>query len=478
MTVKSRSITTAIEQVDDLPEGWRVVPVSQVIADVPNVRPEDQPHREFGYVDISSIDNVTFRVTECRRFRGSDAPSRARRPIQPGDVLFSNVRTYLRNIAIVPDGLDAQLCSTGFTVLRSNGAVDPAFLFRYMLTEQFIQAVTPQQTGTHYPATSDRVVLSESMPLPPLAEQKRIVAKVEALLARVNAARERLAKVPTLLKRFRQSVLTAACSGQLTADGRTRTAEPWTECSLGELIEDGPQNGLYKPRDTYGRGTLIVRIANFYDGVVEPWDRLARLETTKDELAAYRLHNGDILVNRVNSMAFLGKSALVANLNDPCVFESNMMRFRVDARRILPEYLIRYLNSLAGLAELRRNAKHAVNQASINQQDVATVSVPFPLVEEQQEIVRRVEALFAFADKIEARVQAATARVERITQAILAKAFRGELVPTEAELARQESRDYEPASVLLERIRAARSAIDANGREVRSHRQRRRREMS
>jgi type I restriction enzyme S subunit len=81
---------------------------------------------------------------------------------------------------------------------------------------------------------------------------------------------------------------------------------------------------------------------------------------------------------------------------------------------------------------------------------------------EQEEIVRRVDALFALADKIEARVKSATARVEKSTQAILAKAFRGELVPTEAELARQEGRDYEPASVLLERIRMERTALECS----------------
>ncbi|MFW9894113.1 MAG: restriction endonuclease subunit S [Candidatus Thorarchaeota archaeon] len=128
----------------------------------------------------------------------------------------------------------------------------------------------------------------------------------------------------------------------------------------------------------------------------------------------------------------------------------------------LPEYLIRYLNSLASLTELRRNAKHAVNQSSINQQDVAHVGVSLPSIEEQAEIIRRVEALFALADRIEARVQAATVQVEKITLAILAKAFRGELVPTEAELARAEGRTYEPASVLLERIRAARAADDTS----------------
>src|SRR5438105_14497516 len=81
---------------------------------------------------------------------------------------------------------------------------------------------------------------------------------------------------------------------------------------------------------------------------------------------------------------------------------------------------------------------------------------------EQHEIVRRVEALLARAEKIEKRLAAATRRVETLSQAILAKAFRGELVPTEAELARQEGRDYEPASVLLERIRAGRNGENAN----------------
>src|SRR5262249_49427048 len=114
-------------------------------------------------------------------------------------------------------------------------------------------------------------------------------------------------------------------------------------------------------------------------------------------------------------------------------------------KKILPEYCIRFLSSPEGLAQLRQNAKHAVNQASINQTDVKSVMIPLPSLDEQHEIVRRVETLFAFADRLEARYNAARAQAERLTPALLAKAFRGELVP-------QDPND-EPASVLLERIR-------------------------
>jgi len=118
-----------------------------------------------------------------------------------------------------------------------------------------------------------------------------------------------------------------------------------------------------------------------------------------------------------------------------------------------------------------QKALKGVAVRGINIGDVRAIQLSVPPLPEQHQIVRRVDALFALADKIEARVAAATARVEKITQAILAKAFRGELVPTEAELARAEGRDYEPASVLLERIRAEREA-GAVGSPSRSRRRR------
>jgi type I restriction enzyme S subunit len=162
-----------------IPEGWREFTIGDVVERVPNVKPELEPERDFGYVDISSIDNSRFEIIDRKRIKGKDAPSRARRPIRPGDVLFSNVRTYLRNIALVGESLDVDICSTGFTVLRPKPCVDSRFLFRYVLSDEFIDRITPTQTGTHYPATSDRMIFEESIRIPALSEQRRIVAKVE-----------------------------------------------------------------------------------------------------------------------------------------------------------------------------------------------------------------------------------------------------------------------------------------------------------
>ena len=300
-----------------------------------------------------------------------------------------------------------------------------------------------QERSSAIPGISREDIYKLKVPVPPLAEQRRIVAKLEELLGKVEACQKRLAKIPVIFKRFRQSVLAAACSGDLTSDWRRNsrnaddTPDTWQSIEFGRLIAEGPQNGIYKPQALYGRGTLIVRIDNFYDGAIAPWTTLKRVELSSKEVDQFNLANEDILINRVNSIKFLGKSAIVKNLKEPCVFESNMMRCRLNHEIVLPDYAILYLRSATGRQELRANAKHAVNQSSINQDDVKSSLFSLPPLDEQGEIINCVEALFQVADEIEARYRKARPQVDKLTQSILAKAFRGELVPTEAELARR-----------------------------------------
>jgi len=341
----------------------------------------------------------------------------------------------------------------GIKVLR------PAPMFWPSTFFQFLRAIRLPDRGY---ARHFQFLRSSVLPVPPLPEQKRIADKLDALLARVDACRERLDRVPKILKRFRQSVLAAATSGELTREWGTSAGDgtEWDQAVLGDLVQDGPKNGLYKQASSYGSGTRILRIDNFYDGFVRPWEELKRLEVTAKERLDYGLAVGDIVINRVNSLPYLGKAALIRDLPQECVFESNMMRIRLEAARVRSDYAILFLTSPAGIAQLRSNAKHAVNQASINQTDVGNVSVPLPSLPEQAEIVRQVESLFAMADAIAACHENASFSVNRLAPSSLAKAFCGELVP-------QDPND-EPASELLARIRTQ-EAVTASAKPKRGN---------
>ncbi|WP_186416357.1 restriction endonuclease subunit S [Stutzerimonas stutzeri] len=326
------------------------------------------------------------------------------------------------------------------------GACDIDYLFRFINRENFWI-----KGGSAQPFVKVNATFEQDLLLPPLAEQTRIAAKLDELLAQVDTLKARIDGIPALLKRFRQSVLAAAVSGRLTEEWRKgRTAADFRDVELGNLIKEGPQNGIYKPSSAYGSGVKIIRIDSFYSGEITDWGRLRSLQVDPRELEAWGVRESDILINRVNSIEHLGKCALVRSVPEPAVFESNIMRMSLKRDVVHPEYLMRFLSSEVGRLRLIAKAKHAVNQASINQGDVKACKVPLPSIDEQTEIVRRVEQLFAFADQLEARLKAAQARIDRLTQSILAKAFRGELVP-------QDPND-EPASALLERIKAQRAA--------------------
>jgi type I restriction enzyme S subunit len=167
----------------------------------------------------------------------------------------------------------------------------------------------------------------------------------------------------------------------------------------------------------------------------------------------FLLQTDDLLVTRTG--ATIGKCALYDAGLGPAIASAYLIRYRLTRTTTNPRFLLTVFMSTWGQSYLVGGST-AVAQPNVNTTTIGQIPIPLPPLLEQHEIVRRVEILFQLADRIEARVNAATARAEKLTQAILAKAFRGELVPTEAELARQEGRDYEPAALLLERIRKGR----------------------
>ena len=492
------SNVNSAERPQALPEGWELATLADVCLQVPKAKPEDEPDQAFTYLDIASIDNGTFRVVSPKSYLGKDAPSRARQKVSSGDTLFSTVRTYLKNIAMVPPEFDGEVASTGFCVLNPVDEIYDKFIFYFVLNDEFVSKLNPLQRGTSYPAVRDADVLSQEVPLAPLPEQHRIVAEIEKQFTRLDASVSALKRIQANLKRYRASVLKAACEGNLVlteadlarAEGRDyepayrllkrilaerraqweahekrgrkykepiapdtsdspELPEGWVWATVDQLILGSPQNGIYKPKSQYGNGVPVLRIDDYQDFHVRDREHLQRLKITAEETSTYGLVVNQLVINRVNSPSHLGKTLLVPGHLPPAVFESNMMKI-IPSEYVAPSFVAHYLRSTVGRVRLTARAKWAVNQASINQSDVCMTPVPLPPLAEQHRIVAEVERRLSVIQQIEAAVEVNLTRTERLRHSILKQAFSGKLVP-------QDPND-EPASVLLERIKAEREA--------------------
>jgi type I restriction enzyme S subunit len=286
--------------------------------------------------------------------------------------------------------------------------IDPAYLALYMRSERF-RSWTRTSEGINIKNIRLSELLKHRVPVPPVVEQRRVVDLLSRAgnIVRMREEAEQKAKkiIPALFM-------------EMFGDPATNP-KSWEVTTLGEIIANGPQNGLYQHADTYGSGTPILRIDGFYDGQVIPvsaWRRL-RLELTEER--RFGLTEGDIVINRVNSPEYLGKSAIIPHLSEAAVYESNMMRLGVRRDRVMPEFVIQFLQTTFARSALIKNAKHAINQSSINQGDVKGISVYVPPLATQAVFRSRA----AEARSLEIMQDRATTRAKTSFQSLLAGVF-------------------------------------------------------
>ncbi len=216
------TITPLAQNSDGLPDGWRWVKLGDISEKVESVKRTTQnPKTEFFYLDIGGIDNTRNKILDHKVYTWKDAPSRAQQIVRKNDILFSTVRTYMKNIAIIDREIyNDQIASSGFCVIRAKGGeVDPKYIFYLSLSNIFLQPLNELQTGSSYPAVRDKDVFSQFVPLPHLKAQHAIVSKIEELLSELDKGKQQLETAQQQLKIYRQAVLKWAFEGKLSELG-------------------------------------------------------------------------------------------------------------------------------------------------------------------------------------------------------------------------------------------------------------------
>ena len=365
---------------------------------------------------------------------------------------------------------------------------------------QLINSETHSITVKHL---SSKTLAEIPLPLPPLAEQRQIVAKIDSLSAKSKRARDQLDHIPRLVENYKQAILAAAFRGDLTSEwrkdhrqsisnkqleamrmsaweglreaGQVRerygSAENsewkptldlplgWTWASLDQVACLVQYGSSAKATEDQRDGVAVLRMGNIQAGQLN-LSSLKFLPKDHGEFPELLLEEGDVLFNRTNSAELVGKSAVYRGKPENASFASYLIRVRCSG--LLPELLSGYINSAYGREWVASVVSQQVGQANVNGTKLRQLGIPVMPVEEQSEIARRIAIAFAWVDRLASEITSARKLIEHFDQAVLAKAFRGELVP-------QDPND-EPASALLERIRSERSQISSNQQRKKSKR--------
>lgn len=510
-----------------LPTGWRMVSTADLFEYVTSgSRGWAQYYADSGakYIRVGNLErgSIALDLRDIQFVRPPPAGEGTRTSLQPHDILIS-ITADVGMVAVVPDDLGEAYVNQHVALARPRLGLNSPYIAMFLASSAKDQFGNLQRGVTKVGLGLDDI-RSVQVALPPLAEQRRIVDKIDALFAHSKKAKESLDRIPALLEKLKRSILAAAFRGDLTKDWREAhpDVEPadallariraerrrrWEEAELARLTSRGntPTDDRWKSRyespidigfqptdmpgswslasldelasavdygtsaktDDDDRGVPVLRMGNIQNGEIDYSD-LRYLPSTHEEFPSLLLTPGDLLFNRTNSPELVGKTAVYDGSVSPCSAASYLLRVRL--LQVPPRLVAYYINSPVGRSWIRQEASQQVGQANVSGTKLRALGVPVPPLAEQVEIARLIDIYFEAIRGANARLEAMRRRCDDADAAILSKAFRGELVP-------QDPND-EPASVLLDRIRAAREAASTEPDEAKPKRPRARRAVA
>lgn len=465
---------------NELPDGWIAAKLGGVADDI-----------SYGYTasaDVNANGPRFLRITDIQNGQVDwqevprcPTPDNPRFFLKDQDIVIARTGATTGKSFLIERLSEPAVFASYLIKVRAGGGILPKYLSRFMESTSYWGQIQQVSKGTAQPGANASILSDLDFPIAPALEQHRIVTKIDSLFARSSRARDELAHIPKLIDRYRQAVLEAAFRGDLTADWREAnptvsgeitiptidqrakrgrrqekqfthdlSAIPttWAWNTFGNCVMSY-QNGLSKREGSCGTPESVLRLADIDGGrIMSDCPRQIILDAA--EKADYELRPNDLIFIRVNGSASLVGRCLLFSENRYWAFCDHFIRARTDSRAVTPAFARLFFDTPATRGLIENSFVSSAGQKTISQGTLSALPIPLPPIAEQMLIVKRVEKMFARVRQSADEVGKATTRLDRLDQSILDKAFTGQLVP-------QDPAD-EPASVLLERIQAARAA--------------------
>ena len=394
--------------------GWQTKKLGELLQKTETINPLQSPNTDIDYIDVSSVSNSTFTVEATQRLKGENAPSRARRLVKVNDVLFATVRPTLRRIAIVPEHLNNQVCSTGYFVLRPKEGIDHRFIFYWLFTEDFMGQMELLQKGASYPAVTDGEVKSQEMSFPPLPEQQRIVAILDQAFEAIAKARANaeanLKNARALFDSHLQSVFTEAWN----SDELVALADLATDITDGDHMPP-PKASSGVPFITIGNIAKDTCTINFADTFMVPREYFDGLKSNK------KPKKGDVLYTVTGSF---GVPVLVTENRDFC-FQRHIGLIRPKPE-VSSEWLFYLLMSPQVLKQANDGATGTA-QKTVSLKLLRSFQVPRVRLTLQLMAAAKLSAVLEETHRLESLYRQKLEALDELKQSLLHQAFSGQL---------------------------------------------------
>lgn len=424
----AQALVPVEKQPYQIPENWCWVKGNVIFLPMETEKPKGD---YFRYIDIDSIDNKRQAVKEPKLMEVSKAPSRASRKLHSGDTIFSMVRPYLKNIAYIDDSISNSIASTGFYICTPCAALKPRYVYYMMTNPAVIDGLNSFMKGDNSPSIRKDDLENFSYPVPPLAEQQRIVDRIESIFAKLDEAKEKAQAVVDGFELRKSAILHKAFTGELTAKWREEhkiEIADWKNYKIDECCKVGSGGTPSRKHPEYYEGSIPwIKTGEIdWNDILDAEEKIS--DAAVQDSSAKIYEPGVVLVAMYGMGVTRGKAAILrvqaATNQAVCVLQPK--------NDLLNRYLFYYF--MYNYWNIREKSVGG-NQLNLSATIIKNFDILIPSIDEQSEIIRILDGLLAKEKAAKEAAASILDQIDTMKKAVLARAFRGELGtndPTEA----------------------------------------------